>query len=221
MESACAPPLMMFIIGTGSSVRVRAAEVAEQRQLGRLGGGLGDGERDAEDRVGAELALVRGAVELDQRLRRSGAGRWPRSHRSPGRSRRARRRRPSARPCRRSATCRRRAARRPRTHRWMRRRAPRRGATVPSSSSDLDLDGRVAPGVEDFAGADGLDGGHVRAPSSAPGAGFDSFFVSGSSLVQSPALTRSRRPCRADEAGRREQARTRRPERRAVRAGLA
>ena len=40
-------------------VRVRAAEVAEQRQLGGLGGGLGDRERDAEDRVGAEPGLVR------------------------------------------------------------------------------------------------------------------------------------------------------------------
>jgi hypothetical protein len=45
-------------------VRVRAAEVAEQRQRGRLGGGLGDRERDAEDRVGAEPALVRGAVQV-------------------------------------------------------------------------------------------------------------------------------------------------------------
>ena len=48
-------------------VRVRAAEVAEERQVGRVGGGLGHGERDAEDRVGAELALVGGAVEVDQR----------------------------------------------------------------------------------------------------------------------------------------------------------
>ena len=37
-------------------VRVRAADVAEQRQVGGVGGGVGDGERDAEDRVGAELA---------------------------------------------------------------------------------------------------------------------------------------------------------------------
>src|SRR5919112_278368 len=44
--SACAPPLMMFIIGTGA----------------------GDGERDAEDGVRAELALVVRAVEVEHRL---------------------------------------------------------------------------------------------------------------------------------------------------------
>ena len=47
-------------------VRVRSAEVAEQRQVGGVGGGLGDRERDAEDRVRAELRLVVGAVGLDQ-----------------------------------------------------------------------------------------------------------------------------------------------------------
>ncbi len=49
-------------------MRVRAAQVAEQRQLGGFGGGLGDRERDAEDRVGADPRLVRGAVEVDQLL---------------------------------------------------------------------------------------------------------------------------------------------------------
>ena len=68
LESACAPPLRMFIIGTGSRCAFGAAEVAEQRQVGRVGGGLGDRERDAEDRVGAQLALVRRAVEVDQGL---------------------------------------------------------------------------------------------------------------------------------------------------------
>ena len=43
----------------GQHVRVRAAEVAEQRQVGRVGGGPGDRERDAEDGVGAEPGLVR------------------------------------------------------------------------------------------------------------------------------------------------------------------
>ena len=47
---------------------VGAADVAEQRQAGRLGGGLRRGERDAEDRVGAELGLVGGAVEVEHRL---------------------------------------------------------------------------------------------------------------------------------------------------------
>ena len=49
-------------------VGVRPADVAVERQAGGVGGGAGDGERDAEDRVGAELGLVGRAVELDHRL---------------------------------------------------------------------------------------------------------------------------------------------------------
>ena len=65
--SACAPPLRTFIIGTGRTCARVAAEVAPQRQplLGR--GRVRGGQRDAEDRVGAEARLVRRAVELDQR----------------------------------------------------------------------------------------------------------------------------------------------------------
>ena len=65
--SACAPPLSTFIIGTGRIARRLAAEVAPQRLalLGRRR--VRRGERDAEDRVGAEARLVRRAVELDQR----------------------------------------------------------------------------------------------------------------------------------------------------------
>ena len=47
-------------------VGVRAADVAEERQLGGGGGGLRDGEADAEDRVRAEVRLVLGAVGRDQ-----------------------------------------------------------------------------------------------------------------------------------------------------------
>ena len=69
--SAWAPPLSTFIIGTGSSARLAAAvelgQVAVERLLGVGRGGLGGRERDAEQRVGAEPALVRGAVELDHR----------------------------------------------------------------------------------------------------------------------------------------------------------
>ena len=46
--------------------RADAAEVAVQRQVVRRGRRVGAGERDAEDRVGAERALVRRAVELAQ-----------------------------------------------------------------------------------------------------------------------------------------------------------
>src|SRR5581483_7782625 len=52
--SACAPPLSTFIIGVGSS---GAAAPASARHR----------ERDAEDRVRPEAALVGGSVELDQR----------------------------------------------------------------------------------------------------------------------------------------------------------
>ena len=50
----------------GQHVGVRAADVAVQRQLELVGRGLGDGEADAEDRVGAEPGLVVGAVEVDE-----------------------------------------------------------------------------------------------------------------------------------------------------------
>ncbi len=47
----------------GKRVGVHAADVAVKRQTEALGGGLGDGEGDAEDRVGTELALGGGAVK--------------------------------------------------------------------------------------------------------------------------------------------------------------
>ncbi|OEI69359.1 phosphopyruvate hydratase [Curtobacterium sp. ER1/6] len=51
----------------GQGVRVRATEVAEEREVGRVGGGAGHGERGTEDRVRTEARLVLGAVELDER----------------------------------------------------------------------------------------------------------------------------------------------------------
>ena len=48
--------------------RADAADIAVERQGGGFRGGLGDGERDAENSVGAETRLVRRAVELDHRL---------------------------------------------------------------------------------------------------------------------------------------------------------
>ena len=47
--------------------RVDAAEVLVERQAGLFGRGPGDRDRDAEDRVGAELLLGLGAVGADQR----------------------------------------------------------------------------------------------------------------------------------------------------------
>ena len=45
--------------------RVRAAEVFEQRQADRVGGGFGVRERDGENRVRAELGFRFRAVELE------------------------------------------------------------------------------------------------------------------------------------------------------------
>ena len=56
-----------FIIGTGSTWALRAADPAVQRQLGVGGGRLRDRERDAEDGVCAEARLGRRPVELDHR----------------------------------------------------------------------------------------------------------------------------------------------------------
>ena len=67
-ESACEPPLMMFIIGTGSTWAFGSTDVAVERQIGRAGRRVRDGERDAEDRVGADLGLVVGAVQVEHRL---------------------------------------------------------------------------------------------------------------------------------------------------------
>ena len=70
--SACAPPLRMFIIGTGSTVprgaRGRPAEVLVERHVRRGRGRLGERHRDAEQGIGAEAPLVLGAIEIDHRL---------------------------------------------------------------------------------------------------------------------------------------------------------
>ena len=116
-------------------VRVRAADVAEQRQA-----------RRTRRRPGPRRARRRGS-----RWRRAGtcwrcrrgraapgrpaAARWRRSRRAPGRSRRARRGRPARRPCRRSGPCRRRAARPPRRRRCEAPTGTAARAMVPSSSA--------------------------------------------------------------------------------------
>jgi len=53
-------------------LRVRTAEVFVERLVEGGGGGLGRGERDAEDGVGAELRLGGGAVEFDHRAVHAG-----------------------------------------------------------------------------------------------------------------------------------------------------
>ena len=41
------------------------ANIGIKRQAARIGGGLGDGQADAEDGIGTQAALVLGAVQLD------------------------------------------------------------------------------------------------------------------------------------------------------------
>ena len=66
--SACAPPLMMFIIGTGMTGGPPAGEVAIQRQPCVARGGVRGGQRYRQNRVRAELGFVVGAVHLDHLL---------------------------------------------------------------------------------------------------------------------------------------------------------
>jgi hypothetical protein len=49
-------------------VGIWAADIAVERQFARFCGGLGDGQRHAENGVGAEARLVRGTIEVDHRL---------------------------------------------------------------------------------------------------------------------------------------------------------
>ena len=51
--------------GDGQHLGVGAAQIFEERQADERGGGLGVGQRDGEDGVGAELGLVRRAVEVE------------------------------------------------------------------------------------------------------------------------------------------------------------
>src|SRR5690606_38537276 len=135
------------------------ADVAEQRQAGGLGRALRHGERDTEDRVGPELGLVRGPVQVDEGLVDDAlfGGVDPEDLGRDGVD--------------------------DRVHGVLDTLAevavlvavtaldrlertgggaggygrPRDGAVL---ERDLDLDGRVAARVEDLAGADGLDTGH-------------------------------------------------------------
>ena len=51
----------------GQQMSVDAAQVLAQRQASRLGSGAGNGQRHAQDGVGAELGLVGGTIRSDQR----------------------------------------------------------------------------------------------------------------------------------------------------------
>ena len=141
--SACAPPLMTFISGTGRTCAFVAADVAVEPERRARRPRRGRPPASPEDRVGAEAALVGRAVELDQRSRRSAAARRPARACEPRRdlvvhvaARRA------ARPCRRTRA-RRRAARPPRARRsrrpTARRRGPRARSRAATSTSTVGL----------------------------------------------------------------------------------
>ena len=63
--SACAPPLMTFIIGTGITGSRPLARYFHSDCLLSGRGRARIRERDGEQRIGAEVAFVLGAVELD------------------------------------------------------------------------------------------------------------------------------------------------------------
>ncbi|CAM5376425.1 hypothetical protein SBADM41S_01019 [Streptomyces badius] len=149
----------------GQQVRVRAAQVAEERQVGRLGGGVRDGQRDAEDGVRAERGLVLGGVQVEHRLVDEAllGGVVPDQLRADllddgvGR--------PSRRPCPGSGWGHRREARWPRTHRWRRRTGTAARPVLLFSSRPTSTDRGVPPGVEDFPCYDDVDGRHEASPS--------------------------------------------------------
>jgi hypothetical protein len=49
----------------GQQTGAASAQVAVQRLVGELGSRFGDGQRDAQDRVGTQILLVRRAVQFD------------------------------------------------------------------------------------------------------------------------------------------------------------
>ena len=141
-------------------VRVRPAEVAEQRQARRVRGGPGHGHADPDDRVGAEPRLVRRPVQVDQGLvdQPLVVGLVAEQFRldlvddaldRPGH--------PLAAVFRAAV---------PQLDRLERAgRGPARHSGPPDGpvvQRDLDLEGRVAAGVQDLPGMDRFYGGHRR-----------------------------------------------------------
>ena len=143
----------------GQHLGVRAADVLVEGLVQRGGGGLGGREGDAEDGVGAELRLGLRAVELDHRPVDADLVARVEPDEGRGDLRLHVGRRPSGRPCRRSASCRRRAARSPRARRCEAPEGTAARPRAPRGEADVDLDGRIAAGIDDLAGGDGGDGG--------------------------------------------------------------
>ena len=140
-------------------VRVRAADVAVQREPVLLRDGLGRRERHAEHRVGAEARLVVGAVERDEHRVEAALVGGVDADDGVADLARSRGRRPGRRPCRRSAS----SPSRSSTASCAPVLAPLGTAARPRAPEielDLDLDGGVAAGVEDLPADDVLDERH-------------------------------------------------------------
>ncbi len=73
--SECAPPLMTFAIGTGSTFAFGPPRYLNSGWSERGGGGFGVGERDGENGVRAELGFRFRAVELEHGARPRSIGR--------------------------------------------------------------------------------------------------------------------------------------------------
>ena len=66
--SECAPPLMTFIIGTGSTLALGPPRYLNRGGADGCRGSVRVGQRHAQDGIGAELLFVFGAVEFDECL---------------------------------------------------------------------------------------------------------------------------------------------------------
>ena len=139
-------------------MRVGSADVAEQGQLRGLRGRLGHRQRHAEDRVGAQPGLVRRAVEIHQGLVDQAllVGAETDHRRGDLVEHRLHSLLHTLAQVARSAVAKLDSlvltGGGTRGHRGAGDRAVQQ--------TDLDLDGRVPPGIEDFAGSDLLDDGH-------------------------------------------------------------
>ena len=126
---------------------------------------MGAGERDAEDRVRAERALVRRPVEVDQQRRRCRPGRTRRARAAPGRCVSVTLATAVSTPLPPKRAL---SPSRSSTASWAPVEAPRRHRRPADRAvveDDVDLDRRVAARVEDLAGVDEVDRGvHALAP---------------------------------------------------------
>ena len=161
--SACAPPLRMFIIGTGRSAGVRDRRGSGRAAARRLSAAARAAAMDTP-RIALAPSLALFGVPSRSIMSRSSAawssGVQPRTAGAIVVAHVARR--PSGPPCRVAlgASCR--AARAPRGCRSRRPTAPRPARCAPSREKHVDLDRRVAARIEDFSGFHFNDFSHLN-----------------------------------------------------------